>query len=107
MTQTESGFCSRQARCPGGALLAEDGGTGNPTAGSYSLNSGRWTIFVSGSPDSGGYVFLGRIPTSSFNGYIWRNYAGGGAPSFTGSVRWMRLVRAGNSITAYHAPDDT
>ncbi len=133
----------------GGALLAEDGGTSNPTAGSYSLNSGTYSISATGSldgggyfvgqqysgdfvitaklasatsgalnalsgimiresMDNGGYVFLGRIPTSSFNGYIWRNYASGstgGVPSFTGTVRWMRLVRAGNSITAYHAPD--
>ena len=26
-------------------------------------------------------------------------------PSFTGTVRWMRLVRHGNRVTAYHAPD--
>ena len=135
----------------GGALLAEDGGTSNPTAGTDSFNSGTgtWTIAASGSldsgghfvgqqyfgdfvitaklasassgalnslagimiresMDSGGYVFLGRIPTGSFNGYIWRSYAGGpggGVPSFTGTVRWMRLVRAGNTISAYHAPD--
>ena len=135
----------------GGALLAEDGGTSNPTAGTDSFNSGTgtWTISASGSldsgghfvgqeyfgdfvltaklasassgalnalsgimiresMDSGGYVFLGRIPTGSFNGYIWRSYAsgpGGGVPSFTGAVRWMRLVRAGNTVTAYHAPD--
>lgn len=133
----------------GGALLAEDGGTSNPTAGSHSLNAGTWTISASGSldsggyfvgqqysgdfivtaklasatsgalnalsgimiresMDSGGYVFLGRIPTSSFSGYIWRSYAGGGGggvPSFTQTTRWMRLVRSGNSVTAYHAPD--
>ncbi len=133
----------------GGALLAEDAGTSNPTVGSHSLSAGTWTLAASGSldsggyfvgqeysgdfvltaklasatsgalnalsgimiresMDSGGYVFLGRIPTGSFSGYIWRNYASGstgGVPSFTGTVRWMRLVRAGNSITAYHAPD--
>ncbi|MEO6751197.1 MAG: Calx-beta domain-containing protein, partial [Chthoniobacteraceae bacterium] len=136
---------------PAGALLAEDGGTSNPTAGTDSFNSatGTWTIAASGSLDSGGhfvgqqyfgdfvitakltsassgalnslagiiiresmdtggYVFLGRIPTSSFGGYLWRSYAGGpggGVPSFTGTTRWMRLVRAGNTISAYHAPD--
>ena len=137
----------------GGALLAEDAGTSNPTAGTSSYNSGTgtWTIAATGSldsggyfvgqqyfgdfvvtaklasatsgalnalsgimiresMDSGGYVFLGRIPTSSFNGYIWRNYASGstgGVPSFTGSLRWMRLVRTGNTVSAYHAPDSS
>ncbi|MDB6138597.1 MAG: Calx-beta protein, partial [Verrucomicrobiaceae bacterium] len=135
----------------GGALLAEDAGTSNPTAGASSFNAatGTWTLAATGSLDSGGYfvgeqyfgdivvtaklasatsgalnalsgiliregmdgggyVFVGRIPTSSFSGYIWRNYANGttgGVPSFTQSTRWMRLVRAGNNVTAYHAPD--
>ena len=77
------------------------------TSGALNALSG---IMIRESMDSGGYVFLGRIPTSSFNGYIWRNYAngsGGGVPSFTGSVRWMRLVRTGNSVQAYHAPDSS
>ena len=135
----------------GGALLAEEGGTSNPTVGtdSYNSSTSTWTIAASGaldggghfvgqqyfgdfvvtaklasassgalnalsgimireSMDSGGYVFLGRITSGSFNGYIWRNYAngsGGGVPSFTNTTRWMRLVRQGNSISAYHAPD--
>jgi hypothetical protein len=29
----------------------------------------------------------------------------GGVPSFTGKVRWMRLMREGNRITAFHAAD--
>ena len=135
----------------GGALLAEDGGTSNPTAGTSSYNSGTgtWTIAATGaldsggyfvgqqyfgdfivtaklasassgalnalsgimireSMDTGGYVFLGRIPSGAFSGYLWRNYASGttgGVPSFTNTVRWMRLVRTGNTVTAYHAPD--
>jgi hypothetical protein len=55
-----------------------------------------------------GYIHLGRIPTSSFSGYVWRTLASGnqtGVPSFTGAVRWVRLVRRGNRVTAYHAPD--
>ncbi len=75
------------------------------TSGALNALSG---IMIRESMDSGGYVFLGRIPTSSFSGYIWRNYAGGnggGVPSFTQTTRWMRLVREGNNVTAYHAPD--
>jgi hypothetical protein len=58
--------------------------------------------------DAGGYVQLGRITTGSFSGYVWRSVAGGaggGVPSFTGKIRWMRLIRKGNSITAFHAAD--
>lgn len=77
------------------------------TSGALNALSG---IMIRESMDVGGYVFLGRIPTSSFNGYTWRNYASGttgGVPSFTGTVRWMRLVRAGNTVQAYHAPDSS
>ncbi len=65
-------------------------------------------IMIRESMDSGGYVFLGRITSGSFSGYLWRNYANGsngGVPSFTNTTRWMRLVRQGNSISAFHAPD--
>jgi len=77
----------------------------NATSGALNAKSG---IMIRESMDNGGYVQLGRIPTGSFNGYIWRTVAAGGAggvPSFTGKVRWMRLTRQGNSITAFHAPD--
>lgn len=133
----------------GPALVAEDLGTGTPTASTFSVSNGTYTIGGSGgldgsgafygwqyygdlmvtakltsatsgalnalsgihireSMDSGGYIHLGRIPTSSFAGYIWRTLAGGstgGVPSFTNTVRWMRLIRQGNRVTAYHAPD--
>lgn len=76
------------------------------TSGALSAHSG---IMIRESMDStAGYVQLGRCPTGSFNGYFWRSVAGGGSggvPSFTGTVRWMRLVREGNKITAFHAPD--
>ena len=76
------------------------------TSGALSAKTG---IMIRESMDNtGGYVHLGRITTGSFSGYIWRSVAGGGTggvPSFTGKVRWMRLVRQGNLITAFHAPD--
>lgn len=75
------------------------------TSGALNAKSG---IMIRESMDSGGYVQLGRITTGSFSGYIWRSVASGGTggvPSFTGKLRWMRLIREGNRITALHAPD--
>jgi hypothetical protein len=76
------------------------------TSGALNAKSG---IMIRESMDStAGYAHVGRIPTSSFNGNIWRTVANGstgGVPSFTGTVRWMRLIRQGNSITAFHAAD--
>ena len=53
--------------------------------------------------DGGARVQMGRIPTSSYNGYFWTSIAGGsggGVPSFTGATRWVRIIRKGNTITA-------
>lgn len=77
----------------------------NATSGALNAKSG---IMIRESMDNGAYVQLGRIPTGSFSGYIWRTVAAGGTggvPSFTGKTRWMRLIRQGNRITAFHAPD--
>jgi hypothetical protein len=136
---------------PGGpALVTEDFGTGTPTASTFAVNSGTYTIGGSGSMDgsggfygwqyygdvmvtaklasatssalsaksgimiresmdsTAGYIHVGRIPQGAFSGYIWRSLAsggGGGVPSFTGTVRWMRLIRQGNRVTAFHAAD--
>jgi len=134
----------------GPAVVSEDFGVTTPTASTFSVNGGTYTIGGSGGMDSsgafygwqyhgdlmitaklasatstalsaksgimiresmdntGGYIHLGRIPQGAFSGYIWRSLAGGGGggvPSFTGTVRWIRLVRQGNRVTAYHAPD--
>ena len=134
----------------GPALVTEDFGTGTPTASTFALNAGTYTIGGSGSMDgsggfygwqyygdvmvtaklasatssalsaksgimiresmdsTAGYIHVGRIPQGAFNGYIWRSLAsgsGGGVPSFTGTVRWMRLIRQGNRVTAFHAAD--
>ncbi len=75
------------------------------TSGATSAKSG---LMIRESMDSGGYIFLGRIPQGAFNGYIWRVLASGstgGVPSFTGKTRWIRLIRNGNKITGFHAPD--
>jgi regulation of enolase protein 1 (concanavalin A-like superfamily) len=75
------------------------------TSGAGSAKSG---IRIRESMDSGAYVQVGRIPQGAYNGYIWQSIAGGssgGVPSFTGKSRWIRIVRKGNSVTAYHAPD--
>lgn len=76
-------------------------------ANSGALNA-KSGIMIRESMDNGGYAHVGRIPTGSFSGYIWRSVAAGGTggvPSFTGKVRWMRLMREGNRITAFHAAD--
>lgn len=77
------------------------------TSGALSAKSG---IMIRECMDNGGYAHVGRIPTGSFSGYIWRSVAqggGGGVPSFTGKIRWMRLIREGSRITAFHAPDSS
>ncbi|MBI3880264.1 MAG: PKD domain-containing protein [Verrucomicrobia bacterium] len=77
----------------------------NATSGAGSATSG---IRIRESMDSGAYVQVGRIPTSAYNGYFWQSIAGGGSggvPSFTAATRWIRIIRKGNSVTAFHAPD--
>ncbi len=77
----------------------------NATSGAGSATSG---IRIRESMDSGAYVQVGRIPTGAYNGYFWQSIVGGGnggVPSFTGATRWIRLIRRGNSVTAFHAPD--
>ncbi len=75
------------------------------TSGAGSATSG---IVIREANDGGARVQMGRIPTGSYNGYFWTSIAGGsggGVPSFTGSTRWVRLIRKGNTITAFHAAD--
>jgi regulation of enolase protein 1 (concanavalin A-like superfamily) len=55
-----------------------------------------------------GYIHIGRKPQTAFGGYQWRTLAsgsGGSVPSFGSAPRWMRLVRQGNRVTGFHAPD--
>ena len=75
------------------------------TSGAGSARSG---IVIRESSQVGGTAFMGRIPTGSYNGFSWTSVAGGsgsGVPTFTGKLRWIRMIRRGNQITAFHAPD--
>ncbi len=75
------------------------------TSSAGSATSG---IRISENIEGGAYAQVGRIPTGSYSGFLWRSVAGGtpaGVPSFTGATRWIRVIRKGNSITAFHAAD--
>ncbi len=70
--------------------------------------SARSSICIRESMQSGANAVLGRIPVGSYSGFTWTSIAGGasgGVPTFTGKVRWVRLIRRGNLITAFHAAD--
>ena len=63
---------------------------------------------IAESMESGAYAHFGRIPTGAYNGFIWTGVAGGssgGVPSGVSVGNWIRMVRSGNSITAYRASD--
>jgi hypothetical protein len=58
------------------------------------------------SMESAGYVHLGRIPTSAYDGFIWQALAGGsvaGLPSSVSSGNWIRIVRKSSQVTAFRA----
>jgi regulation of enolase protein 1 (concanavalin A-like superfamily) len=63
---------------------------------------------IAESIETGAYAHFGRIPTSAYNGFFWTSVAGGsggGVPSGVSVGDWIRMVRSGNSITAYRAPN--
>jgi hypothetical protein len=77
-----------------------------------SMNSGAGSALaglrIAESMESGAYAHFGRIPTSAYNGFIWTSVAGGngsGVPSSVNVGDWIRMIRKGNSITAYRAPN--
>jgi hypothetical protein len=75
------------------------------TSGAGSARSG---IVIRESSQNGATAWMGRIPTGSYNGFSWTPVAGGsgsGVPTFTGKLRWIRMIRKGNQVTAFHAPD--
>ncbi len=75
------------------------------TSGAGSAKSG---IRIAESMEVGAYAHLGRIPTGSYSGYVWTSIAGGsggGVPSGVANGNWIRIIRRGNSITAYRAAD--
>ena len=54
------------------------------------------------------YAHVGRINQAAYDSFLWRTtYAGNrdGLPTNIGMQHWLRLVRKGNSITAYQAPN--
>lgn len=134
----------------GPAVVAEDFGTTTPTASTFSVNAGTYSIGGSGSIDgqgafygwqyygdvmvtaklatasstalsaisgielresldnTAGYIHIGRKPSTAFGGYQWRTLASGSTgsvPAFSSAPRWLRLVRQGNRVTGFHAPD--
>ncbi len=82
------------------------------TARLASMTSGAGSAIaglrVAESMESGAYAHMGRIPQGAYNGYFWTSIAGGGGggvPSGVSNGNWIRIVRRGDSITAYRAPD--
>jgi regulation of enolase protein 1 (concanavalin A-like superfamily) len=78
------------------------------TSATSSAGSARSGIVIRESSQAGGNAMMGRIPQSAYNGFTWTSVAGGssgGVPAFTSAVRWIRMIRRGNTITAFHAPD--
>lgn len=54
------------------------------------------------------YAHVGRINQAAYDSFLWRTTDSGsrdGLPANIGTQRWLRLVRQGNSITAYQAPN--
>jgi hypothetical protein len=54
------------------------------------------------------YAHVGRVPQSAYDGFLWRTTASGpkdGLSSYSGIVRWLRMVRRGNSVTVFQAAD--
>jgi hypothetical protein len=67
------------------------------TSGAGSARSG---IVIRESSQNGATAWMGRIPTGSYNGFSWTPVAGGsgsGVPTFTGKLRWIRMIRKGKS----------
>ncbi|HEU0009181.1 MAG TPA: Calx-beta domain-containing protein [Verrucomicrobiae bacterium] len=78
----------------------------NATSGASSARSG---IIVRDSMDDGPMAFVGRIPTGSYNSFVWRTNPKGGTSGLNGitsRTRWLRFIRRGNQITALHAPNN-
>jgi hypothetical protein len=74
----------------------------------YSSGAGSSSggIRIAESIEGGAQLHLGRMPTGAYSGYYWTNLAGGsngGVPSGIAAGNWMRIVRRGNSVTAYRA----
>jgi len=72
-------------------------------------NDSRSGIMIRDSMDNGAMVFFGRNPQGAFGCFVWRTNPGGSTASLNGVTqkqRWFRLVRRGNTVTAFHAPNN-
>jgi len=75
----------------------------------YSSGAGSSSggLRITESIEGGAYSHYGKKPTDAFNGYYWVSIAASastpGIPSGVGAGNWIRLVRRGNSVTAYRA----
>jgi regulation of enolase protein 1 (concanavalin A-like superfamily) len=78
----------------------------NATSAATDARSG---LMVRDSMDDGPMAFIGRIPTGSYNSFVWRTNPKGGTSGLNGitqRTRWLRLIRRGNQITVLHAPNN-
>ena len=76
------------------------------TSGADSAYSG---VMIRDSMDNGAMAFVGRNPFGAYSSFVWRtNSTGstGGLNGITQKTRWLRLVRRGNQVTAFHAPNN-
>ena len=76
------------------------------TSGADSAYSG---VMIRDSMDDGAMAFVGRNPFGSYSSFVWRTNAKGstgGLNGITQKTRWLRLVRRGNQVTAFHAPNN-
>jgi hypothetical protein len=77
------------------------------TSGSPDALSG---IMIRDTMDDGPMIHVGRNPTSAYSCYIWRTNNKGatdGLNGITQTVRWLRLIRKGNQVTALHAANSS
>jgi hypothetical protein len=76
---------------------------------SSTATGARSGLMVRASTDGfAAYAHVGRINQNAYDSFVWRTIqggSGGGLPANIGTQRWLRLVRKGNSITAFHAPN--
>lgn len=78
-------------------------------AATSTATGARSGLMVRSSTDGyAAYAHVGRINQAAYDSFLWRTTDSGsrdGLPANIGTQRWLRLVRQGNSITAYQAPN--
>ena len=78
-------------------------------AATSTATGARSGLMVRSSTDGyAAYAHVGRINQAAYDSFLWRTTDSGsrdGLPANIGTQRWLRLVRQGNSITAFQAPN--